>query len=147
MEGLPPLQCPQQHWHDNGRHKVWMTLQYLIGTQKIKINLMQTICNHVDTVPTGRLSVPNVGWKLRRSQLVYLWAHPSASLPGDVIQHDFLSQHDGPLWPGHRCSIHGGENSQWVCRFLTPVSAWILFICIHGMYKDRFLFFFVRARW
>lgn len=143
---LPLLQCPRQHWDDSGRSKVRMTLWAWIGTKNNlhaepnnKINLLessQTVGNHVCPATAGRLSASNVRGKLQRPQLVYLWAHPSAPVPGDVLQHDLLSQHDGALRPGHRGYSHGGENLQWVCMLLTAVSACIVFVLC------RFVFFF-----
>lgn len=125
MGRLALLQCPRQPWDDGGRSQVWMTPQAWIGTKdnlhgepNKRTNFLQspqTSGDHVCPATAGRLSAASVGGKLRRPQPVYLWAHPGAPVPGDVLQHDLLSQHDGPLRPGHRGCSHGGENSQWVC--------------------------------
>lgn len=120
MGRLPLLQCPRQHWDDSGGSKVrmrpwaWIEPKNNLSAEPNRtINpsqSSQTVGNHVDAATAGRLSASHVGKKLQRPQLVYLWAHPGALVPGDVLQHDLLSQHDGPLWPGHRSCFHGGEN-------------------------------------
>lgn len=68
---------------------------------------------HSNTLPISRrnadarttVGVPGtvMGGRLQCSQPVYLWANQSASVPGDALQHDLLSQHDGALRSGY-CS-------------------------------------------
>lgn len=66
-------------------------------------------------------------------------------MPGDVLQHDLLSQHDGALRPGRRGRSHGGENLQWVCMLFTAVSTRIVFVFMY-VYLFVFLFFFFLSK-
>lgn len=50
--------------------------------------------------------------KLQCPQPVYLRAYQSASVLGDALQHDLLSQHDGALRPGYCSQSYGGESPQ-----------------------------------
>lgn len=120
--GKYPLQCARLLWDDSRRSWMRMTV-WAEGLHCFGLSRKETCSSqeHPHTVFSCRYAAArtavglpdsDVGGRLRRPQSVHLRAHQSASVPGDALQHDLLSQHDGPLWPGHRSRQYGGESPE-----------------------------------
>lgn len=128
------------HWDVPRGSEMWMTVwargiqhlgqDSLILSQKEtcsswnkekSIHSLLVSCYNADARTTVGVPASDMGGKLQCSQPFYLWANQSASLLGDAVQHDLLSQHDGTLWSGYCSQPYGGELS-W-SRFISSLES------------------------
>lgn len=89
----------------------WKETQISLYKHKKEPCTRPLLLTHHNADARTTVGVPgtDVGGKLLCPQPVYVWAYQSASVLGDVLQHDLLPQHDGPLWSGYRIQPHAGE--------------------------------------